>query len=136
MVSKTHKLLKSGPYIRKNHIMWLFAEASIHRCSYKNRVLKICSKFTGEHPMSKCNFTLRHGCSPVNLLHIFRIPFLKNTFRWLLLFLPFKNFKKKKKNPAQSLTRSQINMSQTNKRPYSNASIQSGFDYVFSIWFS
>ena len=28
-----------------------------------------------------CNFieiTLRHGCSPVNLLHIFRTPFLKN----------------------------------------------------------
>ena len=29
-----------------------------------------------------CNFieiALRHGCSPVNLLHIFRTPFLKNT---------------------------------------------------------
>ena len=38
-------------------------------------MLKICSKFTGETPISKCNFnkiTLRHGCSPVNLLHIFR----------------------------------------------------------------
>ena len=35
-----------------------------------------------------CNFieiTLRHGCSPVNLLHIFRIPFLKNTSGQLLL---------------------------------------------------
>ena len=29
--------------------------------------------------------TLRHGCSPVNLLHIFRTPFIKNTFGWLLL---------------------------------------------------
>ena len=29
--------------------------------------------------------TLRHGCSTVNLLHIFRTPFLKNTFGWLLL---------------------------------------------------
>ena len=27
---------------------------------------------------------LRHGCSPVNLLHIFRTPFLKNT-SWRLL---------------------------------------------------
>ena len=45
-------------------------------------VLKICSKFTGEHP---CRTTLRHGCSPVNLLHIFRTPFLKNTYEWLLL---------------------------------------------------
>ena len=32
--------------------------------------------------------THRYGCSPVNLLHIFRIPFLKNTFRWLRLSLP------------------------------------------------
>ena len=27
----------------------------------------------------------RHGCSPVNLLHIFRTPFPKNTYGWLLL---------------------------------------------------
>ena len=30
--------------------------------------------------------TLCHGCSPVNLLHIFRTPFQKNTFGGLLLF--------------------------------------------------
>ena len=33
-------------------------------------------------PMPKCNFieiTLRYGCSPVNLLLIFRTPFLKHT---------------------------------------------------------
>ena len=29
--------------------------------------------------------TLRHGCSPVNLLHIFRTPFPRNTCGWLLL---------------------------------------------------
>ena len=37
-----------------------------------------------------CNFleiTLRHGCSPVNLLHIFRTPFLKNISGWLLLWI-------------------------------------------------
>ena len=28
---------------------------------------------------------LRHGCSPVNLFHIFRTPFLKNTSEGLLL---------------------------------------------------
>ena len=59
-------------------------------------VLKICSKFTGEHPCRSaistkflCNFieiTLRHGCSPVNLLHIFRTTFLKNTSGRLLLY--------------------------------------------------
>ena len=35
-----------------------------------------------------CNFieiALRRGCSPVNLLHIFRTPFPKNTSKWLLL---------------------------------------------------
>ena len=51
--------------------------------------LKICSKFTGEHPCRKqSNFieiTLRHGCSPVSLLHIFRTSFFKNTSGWLLL---------------------------------------------------
>ena len=46
-------------------------------------VLKICSKFTGEHPC-RSNFieiTLRHGCYPVNVLHTFRIPFIE----WLFL---------------------------------------------------
>ena len=34
--------------------------------------------------------TLRHGCSPVNLLHIFRTPFLKNTYGVIfLLFIVF-----------------------------------------------
>ena len=57
--------------------------------------LKICSKFTGEQPHRSaisikllCNFvevTLWHGCSPANLLHIFRIPLLENTSGWLLL---------------------------------------------------
>ena len=44
-------------------------------------------------PTPKCDFicnfiqiTLRHGCSPANLLHIFRTPFPRNTFGWLLLF--------------------------------------------------
>ena len=38
--------------------------------------------------MPKCliiEITLQHGCSPVNLLHILRIPFPRNTSRWLLL---------------------------------------------------
>ena len=33
--------------------------------------------------------TLRHGCSPVNLLHIFRTPFPKNTSEELLLYKRF-----------------------------------------------
>ena len=77
--------------------------------------LKICIKFTGEHPCRSvisikllCNFieitllhvcspvnlcsfieiTLLHGCSPVNLLHIFRTSFTKNTSGRLLLVNP------------------------------------------------
>ena len=58
-------------------------------------VLKICSKLIREHPCRSvisirllCNFieiTLRHGCSPVNLLSIFRTRFTKNTSGLLLL---------------------------------------------------
>ena len=58
-------------------------------------VLKTCSKCTGEHPYRSvilvkllCNFieiTLRHECSPLNLLHIFRTPFPRNTSGRLLL---------------------------------------------------
>ena len=66
---------------------------------FKKGVLKICSKFTGAHPSrsvistkSQSNFikiALRHGCSPVNLLHIFRTTFPKNTSGRLLLQLYF-----------------------------------------------
>ena len=35
--------------------------------------------------MPNCDFALQHGGSPVNLLHIFRTPFPKNTSGWLLL---------------------------------------------------
>ena len=53
-------------------------------------LLKICSKFTGEHPCwSAISIKLqsnRHGCSPVNLQHILRTPFTKNTSGGLLLY--------------------------------------------------
>ena len=60
-------------------------------------VLKICSKFTGEHSCRSmisikllCNFieiTLWHGCSLVNSLYILRALFWKNTYEGLLLFI-------------------------------------------------
>ena len=50
-------------------------------------VLKICSKFTREHQNNFIEITLRHGCSPVNMLHIFRIPFPRNTSEWLLVYI-------------------------------------------------
>ena len=42
-----------------------------------------------------CNFieiALLHGCSFVDLLHIFRIPYPKNTYGWLLLLYVFSQF--------------------------------------------
>ena len=47
----------------------------------RKAVLKICSKFTGEHP-SRSATSIKLLC---NLLHIFRTPFPKNTCGWLLL---------------------------------------------------
>ena len=58
-------------------------------------VLEICSKFTGEYQCRSAisiklqsNFIeiiLCHTCSPVNLLHIFRTTFFRNTSGRLLL---------------------------------------------------
>ena len=79
---------------------WRDSNVQKSRTSYpevflRKGVPKIYSKFTGEHPCRSmisikllCNsikITLRHGRSPVNLLHIFRTPFRKNAWRWLLL---------------------------------------------------
>ena len=58
------------------------------RCSENNQ------QIYKKTPMPKCEFnnvseqvTLWHGCSPVNLIHIFRTTFLKNTSGRLLLKL-------------------------------------------------
>ena len=58
-------------------------------------LLKVCSKFIGEHACQNVisiklqsnfiEFTLPHGCSPVNLLRIFRTPFYKNIYEGLFL---------------------------------------------------
>ena len=63
----------------------------------RKRFLKICSKFWGEHPCRSAisiklqnnliEITLWHGCSPVNLLHIFRTSFLKNNSGGLILYM-------------------------------------------------
>ena len=68
--------------------------------------LKICSKFTGEHPYRSVilitfqsifiEIALRHGCSPVNLLRIFITPFSKSTSGGLLLVLQMRVAKEAK----------------------------------------
>ena len=53
--------------------------------------------------MQKCDFnkvsgsieiTPLHRCSPVNLLHIFRTPFHRNTSGWLLLYFKLNYMKR------------------------------------------
>ena len=102
--------------INKVYIRWLnICRSSPLEVFLGKGVLTIYSKFTREYPYrsviskvwipkcdfrsvnvhtevwnhtsAKCEITLRHGCCPVNLLHIFRTPFLKNTFAGLLLYL-------------------------------------------------
>ena len=67
------------------NIQQIYRRTSMPRCDF-NKVacvisIKLQSNFIEIAP--------RHGGSPVSLLHIFRIPFLKNTSGWLLLNLYF-----------------------------------------------
>ena len=82
-----------SPFSLSQH--WLFRSSGTEVFLEKG-VLKICSKLTENHLCRSAisvkfqiKITFRHdfsrGSSPVNLPHIFRIPFLKNTPRWLLL---------------------------------------------------
>ena len=66
------------------------SEAALERCSYKKVFWRYASnlqKNTHAEVWFQSNFiemTLRHRCSPVNLLHIFGTPFPKNTSGGLL----------------------------------------------------
>ena len=51
----------------------------------KERCSENMQQIYSRTPMPKWEIPLRHGYSPVNLLHIFRIPFTKNTFGGLIL---------------------------------------------------
>ena len=43
--------------------------------------------FLGKGVSNFIEIAFRHGCSPVNLLHIFRKPFPRNISGWLLLYV-------------------------------------------------
>ena len=113
MTSRYHRILFKIQLRVKTffHFSWInfgaFSVLEVLTCTYRRSrpegnlrkgVLKICSKFTGEHA---CH-PLRHACSPVNLLHIFRTPFPKNTSGWLLLDLHFQGSQKKKNSEILS----------------------------------
>ena len=78
--------IRSAAYLTHNTINKNFERSALHTQKQHPEVflgkgvLKICSKFTGEHPCRGvilitllCKFieiALRHGCSDVTLLHI------------------------------------------------------------------
>ena len=86
--------IKFNDPVTINKCVWSF-RSSHPEVFLGKAVLKITSKFTGEHPCRSAisiklqsNFieiTLRHECSLVNLLHIFRTAFPKNTSEQLVL---------------------------------------------------
>ena len=62
---------------------------SIYSCCYQKQQprgvpRKRCSE-NMQQIYRRTQIVLRHGCSPVNLMHIFRTSFSKNTSGWLLL---------------------------------------------------
>ena len=71
-----HYVLKTKSVISKNSGK---GKSSLPEVLLRKDVLKICSQLTGEE------IKLRHGCSPVKFLHIFRTPLPKNIYGGLLL---------------------------------------------------
>ena len=81
---KSHMLSHNYSHCRKQPLRGVFKK----RCSENMQ------QIYRRTPMPKCDFNkvasnfteiaLRHGCSPVNLLYIFRIPFPRNSSGWLL----------------------------------------------------
>ena len=63
-----------------------FSEAALQRSSYKKVFWKYVANLQGAKLQRDfIEMVLWNGCSPVNLLNIFRTPFPKNTLGGLLL---------------------------------------------------
>ena len=67
---------------------WMFFPTSqLQKQPFRGVLKKRCSENMQQICKATLLITFRHGCSPVNLLHIFRTPFLKNASERLLLQL-------------------------------------------------
>ena len=74
---------------------FIIKQKQTYRGVFKKRCSENRQQIYRRTPMPECDFnkllcniieiTLQHECSPVNLLHIFIIPFYRNTSGWLLL---------------------------------------------------
>ena len=95
VTSKNSVSIKFVPMVIESPSSFNNVQKQPSRGALKKRCSEISSKSTGEHPCRSAiliklqsNFieiSLQHGCSPLNLLHIFRTPLPKNTCGWLLL---------------------------------------------------
>ena len=66
------------------------SEKNPSRGILRKRCSENMQQIYGRTRIAKCDFKkvpFQHGCSPVNLLHIFRTPFLSNNSGGLLLYL-------------------------------------------------
>ena len=99
LISKTYRLAKKASYTLKKPL----DRSRRPKVFLQKGILKICSKFTGEYPCgskisinlqsSFIEITLRYGCSPGNLLHIFRTPVpIHTSGRLYLTRAPIQNF--------------------------------------------
>ena len=96
---KFKQLMRKGNI---NGVLWLLTNNMNNHCQkepFRGVLRKRCSENMQQIyrriPVQKCDFNkvannfieikLWHGCSPINLLHIFRTPFPKNTSEGLLL---------------------------------------------------
>ena len=86
-----HKMVKHWNILSANNRKLHFLCIEPHRSSHPEALLgrgvwKYAANLQkNSHAISFIEITLRHGCSPVNLLYIFWAPFPKNTYGWLLL---------------------------------------------------
>ena len=77
-LNKQKQSLRDVPRKRySENMQQIYRETPMPKCDFNKVALQIYSNFI--------EIALRHGCSSVNALHIFRTPFLKNSSGWLLL---------------------------------------------------
>ena len=87
---RKENILAPTRYSSFQSFSWKYMQKQSTRGIHIKRCSEKMQQIYRRTPMSKCNFThfaLRHGCSPVNLLHFFRTPFPENTSGWLLLYM-------------------------------------------------
>ena len=80
-IQSIRHIIKSKPYRSS------YPKVFLGKGVLKIFVLKICVLKIYVLKSNFIEITLQHGCSSVNLLHVFRTPFLKNTSGQLILVL-------------------------------------------------